>query len=191
MNFSVKDIKIYGAETAKLYASLPMVSDTDKWDVCKDTTLQKLSDAKSGSGHDCFLKGIVVTFTLTAPLYFWKQFQRYHFHDIISSQSTMHCIEKMSIQKQCNEHVDQYILTRISQLKTQWMVSRAKDDWYRLIASIPSGFMLTAGIVSNALQEKTIYQQRFNHKLDEWKEYCQIIKSAIDSEVYSEKARPE
>ena len=65
----------------------------------------KLANAKSGSGHSCFLKGISIQTDITAPQYWWQQAQRYHFFDIVSSQSKMHKINQMDLDASCNKWV--------------------------------------------------------------------------------------
>ena len=67
---------------------------------------KKLGTAPTGSGHDNFLKGIIVQFDMEYTQYLTPQFQRYHFADIVSSQSKMHRITQMNIEESCNEYVD-------------------------------------------------------------------------------------
>ena len=74
----------------------------------------------AGSGHDCFLKGVVVQADITAPQYWWLQWQRYHFHDIISSESKMYGILKMNIDVQCNEYVDAPVKEYLKSLLAAW-----------------------------------------------------------------------
>jgi hypothetical protein len=158
----------------------------------------KLGHANSGSGHDSFLKGIIVQYDLTAPLYFWKQWQRYHFHDIISSQSTMHRLLDMDIKAHCNKYVNaktmdifmSYIEVYKKKKKeynaSQHMLTdewnkRDKEELYELymkiISNMPAGFEITARVTSNYLQLKSIFYQRKNHKLKEdWGYFCNWIK---------------
>ena len=67
---------------------------------------KKLGNAPAGSGHDSYLKGIIVQFDMEYTQYLTPQFQRYHFADIISSQSKMHRITQMNIDDSCNKYVD-------------------------------------------------------------------------------------
>ena len=140
---------------------------------------KKLAKVKSGSGHDCFLKGIIVQYDLTAPAYFWPQFQRYHFHDIISSQSKMHKITKMNIDTQCNMWVLPQVKEFVKDLIKAYNYHEdcviyggqkynKKDFYHILISNLPQGLNLTARITSNYLQLKTIVSQRKNHKLYDW-----------------------
>lgn len=103
---------IYGMDRAMVASGLPMSIDSSKI-APSEKRMSTLGNAKSGSGHDCALKGITVMFRVRYPLYFTKQFQRYHFADIVSSQSTMHRVTKFNIGEQCNEWVDRDIINII------------------------------------------------------------------------------
>lgn len=133
-----------------------------------------LGTTKSGEGHDNFLNGVIVQFDLYAPLYMWKQLQRYHFLDFISSQSTMHKLVKFNIKEQCVSDVDEVILNRYQELLDEYNnCNELKNKlWRTLVASLPCGFVLGATMTTNYRQLKTIYNQRKNHKLKEWHEFC-------------------
>lgn len=103
---------VYNLEEAVIASGMPMAVNTESI-TYSDKRASVLGNAKAGSGHDCFAKGILVTATVRYPLYWTKQFQRYHFADIISSQSTMHRVTKMNIKEQCNEWVDKDIIAVI------------------------------------------------------------------------------
>lgn len=90
-------------------SGLPMATDSSKI-TASEKRMKTLGNAKSGSGHDSACKGIVVEARIKYPLYWTKQFQRYHFADIVSSQSTMHRVTKFNIGEQCNEWVDPDII---------------------------------------------------------------------------------
>lgn len=108
----VKNYEVYGLERAVKASGLPMSTDPDNV-AYSDKRASVLGNAKAGSGHDCFLKGIIVEARVKYPLYWTKQFQRYHFADIVSSQSTMHRVTKFNIGEQCNEWVDRDIINII------------------------------------------------------------------------------
>ena len=133
-----------------------------------------LGTTKCGEGHDNFLNGVIVQFDLYAPLYMWKQLQRYHFLDFISSQSTMHRLVKFNIKEQCVSDVDEVILNRYQELLDEYNnCNELKNKlWRTLVASLPCGFVLGATMTTNYRQLKTIYNQRKNHKLKEWHEFC-------------------
>lgn len=132
----------------------------------------KLGKAKTGSGHDCFLKGVVVTAVISAPAYQWPQIQRYHFQDIITSQSKMHRITSFNIAEMCNPEVDEDIIKKLEDYVKSYNWTNIPDqkDYYfrKIINNAPQGLRLAAGITTNYLQLKTQYYQRKNHKLAEW-----------------------
>jgi len=88
----IENIKVYGLEQAVKVSGYPMQNEN-----YSEERAKRLGSCQPGAGHDCFLKGIIVTADITAPQYFWLQFQRYHFADIISSESKMHCLTKMNL----------------------------------------------------------------------------------------------
>ena len=80
----------------------------------------KLGTTKQGAGHDNFLKGILVQVDVTAPLYWWKQAQRYHWFDFISSQSTMHCLLKFDVATQVVDDTDPRVVAIIKELVEEY-----------------------------------------------------------------------
>lgn len=168
------EIRIYGLEESSIASGYPMKYtklNIEKQDMKKSDhdRLVKLAYTDVGSGHACALKGITIQFDLTAPEYFWRQLDRYHFIDHISSQSKMHCIEKFNITNMCNEFVDERII-KILEEKIAEGCSKSE-----ILSNVPGGFMLTSRMTTNALQLKTIYHQRKAHRLEEWKEFCDWI----------------
>ena len=137
----------------------------------------KLGTSKSGAGHDNFLKGVIVQFDVTAPLYWWKQAQRYHWFDFVSSQSTMHCLMKFSVKDQCVPETDKRVLDVLQQLIDEYndmseTDTTRKEKWRTIVATLPCGFCLGATMTTNYQQLKTMYSQRKNHRLIEWKSFC-------------------
>lgn len=183
MEFRINNTMVYGLETSFRASGNPMRTTIDS--ACTDDEAKdekraiSLGNTKSGEGHDQFLTGIIVQFDLYAPLYMWKQLQRYHFMDFISSQSTMHRLTKFNVKDCCVEEVDKSILDRYQQLLNMYNRSESEMNseektalWRTLVASLPSGFVLGATMTTNYRQLKTIYHQRKNHKLKEWREFC-------------------
>lgn len=133
----------------------------------------KLAKNKVGTGHNNFLSGIVVNFDLTAPRYFWNEFQRYHFLQIVSSSSVMHKLLQFDLDK--FPDLDQGVVQ-----KAEYLMSQFKKEyitWDELVANMPMGIELTARITTNYLQLKTIYSQRKNHKSRHWREFCKWIET--------------
>ena len=181
-NITINNGKAYGLDKAIKASGNPMRTVIDNSEV----TAKNLGNTKIGEGHDQFLTGIIVQFDLKAPLYMWKQLQRYHFIDFISSSSTMHCLTKFRLSEQCVEDTDDIILNRAQELIDEY--NKAKDNvnftveerkqlWRRAVASLPCGFCLSASLTTNYRQLKTIYNQRKDHRLKEWHEFCEWCES--------------
>jgi len=179
MEFQINNTAVYGLEKAIKASGNPMRTEIDNGEVGEKDIGRaiKLGNTRNGEGHDNFLKGILVQMDLTAPLYFWKQAQRYHWFDFVSSQSTMHCLLKFDVSNQCVKETNKEILTIIQTLVNEYKVlpdddPDKKEKWRELVASLPSGFCLTATMTTNYQQLKTMYLQRRYHKLKEWQEFC-------------------
>lgn len=199
---NIQNVRVYGLEESIMASAYPMQTTTENWDVGIKIVEPKdvkraihLGHAKSGSGHDCYLKGIVVQYDLTAPEYFWRQFDRYHFHDYISSMSKMHCILKFDISKICNKYVNKKVIEvvedyinaynnydeyvdKCTKFNTPISEIETKQELFQYILSnTPMGLELTARITDNYLQLKSKHSQRENHKLEEWHYYCDWMKT--------------
>lgn len=185
MEFKIDNIYVFGLENAVRASGNPMrteIIQPGQEDLPKGLKrARNLASTQMGQGHDNFLNGIVVQFDIYAPLYMWKQLQRYHFLDFISSQSTMHCITKFDITKQCNKYVWKSTQKRLALLvkKLNESGGENKELWYEIISNVPSGFILGATMTTNYRQLKTIYNQRKNHKLKEWHEFCNIMEEKL------------
>ena len=178
----VENVKVYGLENAVRCSKFPMSTDTTS---CTDEvtkTTEKLATCKTGTGHDNFLNGVIVQFDLTFTVKAWTEAERYHFLDFISSQSTMHRIAKFNLDEAYNEYVDERIIEIMKELVSKYNESKSPEDYLKLLYSNPCGFELTAGMTTNYRQLKTIYQQRKDHRLSEWREFCNWIKKLPHSD---------
>lgn len=145
--------------------------------------IKHIAQAPIGSGHDNWLNGVIVQFDLRASLKFWPQMQRYHFVDFVSSQSTMHRATKFDPQRQCNEYVTVTALDNLSMLVAEYNLHPTEENYLRVLYNIPSGFEITARLTTNFRQLKTIYAQRCNHRLPEWREFCSWIETLPNAEL--------
>ncbi len=187
MNFEVSNTYVYGLERAVKASGNPMRVKIDTSEPNEKDFLRasRLGSTTSGEGHDNFLKGITVQLDVAAPLYWWKEAQRYHWFDFISSQSTMHCLLKFDVSSQCVDDTDSKILERMKELVDEYNQIPDDDEhkdekkakWRVLVASLPCGFCLCATMTTNYQQLKTMYRQRCNHKLKEWHVFCDWILS--------------
>lgn len=179
MNFNIKNTFVYGLDHAIKASGNPMRTIIDSSEVTEKDILRaiKLGATKQGEGHDNYLKGILVQLDVTAPLYWWKQAQRYHWFDFISSQSTMHCLLKFDVKTQCVDETNFEIIEIIKKLVDEYLQipdddENKKKKWRELVASLPCGFCLGASMTTNYQQLKTMFNQRKHHKLKEWHVFC-------------------
>lgn len=155
----VDNVRIYGLNESIIASGYPMQIETHDMNkvVIGDKDLKRvkhLGNATHGSGHDCFAKGITVQFDLQVPEYIWRQLDRYHFIDYVSSQSKMHRILKMDIDKACNKYVSEYII----------------DDLNSLI-SIYNNYENVKEYISNDLLGDTEANCKYLHSTEGWQEY--------------------
>lgn len=185
MNFNIGKTEIYGLEFAIKASGNPMRTVLNREENNEKDYLRavKLGNSRGGEGHDNYLKGIVVEFDITAPLYWWKQAQRYHFFEYVSSQSTMHCLLKFDISSQCVSETNKEVLAIVEKIKDEYNAidendrEKKKAKWRELVASTPCGFCLGATMVTNYQQLKTMHNQRKEHKLSEWHDFCKWCES--------------
>lgn len=179
----ISDVKVYGIEDAFKGSKYPMAVDVSDVDGEYTERIGKLAKSPKGEGHDNFLNGIIVQFDLRFTIKAWTEMERYHFIDFISSQSTMHRISAMDISENCNEYVSETIISEVERLKAVYLETKDKEDYLRLLYNVPVGFQLTAKMTTNYRQLKTIYAQRKNHRLHEWQDFCNWIKTLPYSEL--------
>jgi hypothetical protein len=188
MEFSINNLNVYGMDESIVASGYPMNIDiSDTYDNVSDYfhRAEVLAQNHPGTGHNNFLKGISVHFDVTAPQYWWMQAERYHWFDIVSSQSKMHRMLKMDVKKQCNIHVDDIVINLVKEYIYKYHnevdIDVRKEIFYKMISNCPMGFMLTARIATNYLQLKTIYHQRRNHKLEDWQVFCDWVETLPNS----------
>ena len=166
----ITNTEVIGMQNSIRASGYPMMRDDLSYD-----RMARLGKCSPGAGHDCALKGIVVRADVQASQAWWLQFQRYHFADIVSSESKMHKIMEMDIGEQCNQWVYSRTIELVEELVKAYQKNQIKFN--ELIANVPMGLMLKARITTNYLQLKTIFLQRKNHKLEEWTTFCDWILS--------------
>lgn len=171
----VDNVKIYDLEESIKASKYPMAININECTSEITNTTLKLGNSPRGSAHDNFLHGILVAFDLTFTVKAWTEAERYHFFEIISSQSTMHRISKFELTEQYIEYVDPRIIKIMEELKDKYNQTKDPEDYLRLLYSNPCGFKLTARMSTNYGQLKTIYNQRYTHRLPEWRMLCKWI----------------
>lgn len=171
----MSNIHVYGIKNAIRGSKFPMAVDIESLNSDIVERTKSLGRSKIGAAHDNYLNGIIVQFDLTFTIKAWTEAERYNFLDFISSQSTMHKIAKFDLDKAYIEYVDTRIIEIMKELKDRYNQTQDKEDYLKLLYSNPCGFKLTAAMTTNYRQFKTIYYQRKNHRLPEWREFCKQI----------------
>ena len=154
--------------------------DTLNSDVTKG--IDTLAKAEPGSGHDNFHNGIIVQFDLRCSNKMWVEVERYHFIDFVSSQSTMHRAARMDFAEQFNSYVTARTMIECNRLKAAYQEDPTPENYLRLLYNLPSGLEITARMTTNYRQLKTIYQQRKDHRLPEWREFCKWVETLPHAE---------
>lgn len=177
----ITDVKIYGLEESIRASKYPMAVDTLSCTSKIINVTKKLGSVPTGTGHDNFLKGIIVQFDLTMTPKMSVELERYHFIDFVSSQSTMHRITKFDLDKIYIKYVDPRVIDIMKQKVEEYNQledeKQKKEKYLELLYTNPCGMYLTARMTTNYQQLKTIYQQRRTHRLPEWQEFCDWVET--------------
>lgn len=182
-NDVVNNVEVFGIERSFKEAKYPMSVIAEQCTGEYTETIGRLAKSPKGSAHDNFLKGILVRFDLTFTVKAWTEAERYHWLEIVSSQSTMHRISRMDYDKCMIEYVTENTVNEIKRLSSEYNENPTSDNYLKLLYNCPVGIRLTAGMSTNYQQLKTIYAQRKNHKLPEWRTFCEWIRTLPYSEL--------
>ena len=142
---------------------------------------------KAGSEHRKFLRQIFVSVDITAPLYWWKEFDTYKVGTVANSTSTMHKLASMPITMDCFEMGDycgffetpwKNLIALLEQCRKEYNETKDKRYWKELIRLLPESWLQKRTITMNYENILNMYQQRRNHKLTEWsKSFCDWVKT--------------
>ena len=150
----VENAKVYGLEESIRRAKFPMAVDTDSLNCELTKGIKALAQSNAGEGHDQWLSSVIVQFDLTCSVKMWTEFQRYHFFDFCSSQSTMHRIARFNLDDQYDNHVDPRIIAIMKEKVEEYNQllqnesSGASEKYLEILYSNPSGFKLNSGITA-------------------------------------------
>ena len=183
----IENVHVYGLENSFRVSKFAFATDTSKTTKELTPTIENLARTGKGEGHDHFLVGIVVQFDLTISNKAWVEAERYHFFDIVTSQSTMHKIKDFDTSQCFNEYVTSNIIREVERLQQEYKANPSIENKLRLLYNIPSGIELTAGMTTNYLQLKTMYSQRRHHQLPDWQYICDWIETLPHSELITGK----
>lgn len=170
--------------------------------------MQQLSNA--GTDHRKFMRMMPVYVRITAPLYWWKEFDTYKVGTVANSCSTMNKIaekeftlddfstEHLSdillgtfIPIANNDHItvspkeilERFIILSLNHARTEFLESKDKAYWWQMIQLLPSSYNQTRNVMMNYEVLANIYKSRKDHKLDEWRNFCKWIETLPYSEL--------
>lgn len=154
--------------------------------------------AKAGTDHRKFMRMMPVYVRITAPLYWWKEFDTYKVGTVANSCSTMHKIQEkeFTIEDFSCEHlnrigtftlwetIDSLNIARNLYLeggeyKGEYYKAKDKQVWWQMIQMLPSSYNQTRNVMLNYEVLANIYHNRKNHKLDEWRDFCKWIEEKV------------
>ena len=149
---------------------------------------------KAGSEHRKYLRQIFVSMDITAPLYWWKEFDTYKVGTVANSCSTMHTIHKkeFTLDDFSHEHLFGYnngthdideplgilniIIDTLNEWREEYIKNKDKEEWWQLIQLLPTSYNQKRTVTMNYENVVTIIRQRTGHKLDEWNDFIRILK---------------
>ena len=193
----VSNLKVYDLEESLIASGYPMRTvlterDPDEKDIKRGLALTKASNGNGAHGQ--WLTGVRVAFDLTCTNKMWVEAERYRFLEFVSSQSTMHRITKFNLNDAYNEYVDPRVIEVMKEKVAQYnalanekhfeganeemiaaYVDAMREKYLEILYTNPAGFELTARLTTNYRCLLNIYIQRHDHRLPEWREFCDYI----------------
>ena len=156
--------------------------------------MMKLRNA--GTDHRKFMRMIVVYADITAPLYWWKEYDTYKVGTVTNSCSTMHKIhsKEFVLNDFSVEHLtegnrqgfEQCVLSALNTARENFIETKDKLWWWQMIQMLPSSYNQKRTVMLNYEVLANIYKSRKNHKLDEWRSLCDWIETLPYSELITE-----
>lgn len=159
--------------------------------------------AQAGTDHRKFMRMMPVYVRITAPLYWWKEFDTYKVGTVANSCSTMHKItakkfeyEDFSTDMLMVSGTDYMmkLIVHLNELRDAYLnydtwdndgykKPNKKDIWWQMIQLLPSSYNQTRNVMMNYEVLSNMYHSRKNHKLDEWRDFCKWIKTLPYAEL--------
>lgn len=141
---------------------------------------------RAGSSDRKFIRQIFVSMDITAPLYWWKEFDTYKVATVANSTSTMHKIHAKPFSRAdfSTDHMDaetleefDRVIAYLEKLRCRYLETKEKRYWYDMIQFLPTSFDQMRTVTMNYETLTNIYYARRYHKLDEWHTFCDTIRT--------------
>lgn len=166
--------------------------------------------ANAGTDHRKFMRMMPIYVRITAPLYWWKEFDTYKVGTVANSCSTMHKIaeKEFTLEDFSCEHLRTdrdflmyaptgyrysskdlltLVIETLNHYRKEYLETKDKEIWWQMIQLLPNSYNQTRNIMMNYEVLANIYKSRKDHKLDEWREFCQWIEELPYSELITGK----
>ena len=191
----IENLHVYDLEESLIASSYPMRTElperhANEKDIKRGLNLTKASNGNGAHGQ--WLTGVRVAFDLTCTNKMWVEAERYRFLEFVCSQSTMHRITKFNLDGQYCEYVDPRVIEIMKDKVAAYnahvaaiipqdceSVERHEEErkrkYLEILYTNPAGFELTARMTTNYRCLLNIYVQRHDHRLPEWREFCQQL----------------
>ena len=151
---------------------------------------------EGGEPHRKFLRQIMVSVDITAPLYWWKQFDTYKVGTTANSCSTMHKIaaKEFTFDDFSTEHIElnfyhmcmENIIYCLNCARNSYLESHEKTDWWQMIQLLPESYNQKRTVTMNYENLLNILKYRRGHRLDEWQKFCDWIGTLPNSDILFE-----
>ena len=150
----------------------------------------------AGSEHRKWNRMITVTMDITAPLYWWKEYDTYKVATVANSCSTMHKIQakEFTLDDFSCEHLEEYpkwllseVILELNKNRKDFNETKDKDYWWQMIQLLPSSYNQKRTVHLNYETLGAMYRQRKHHKLTEWVDFCSVIEGLPYSEFITMK----
>ena len=168
-------------------------NDDTAFNIIGDNDLSLMKKlAKAGTDHRKFMRMITVYVDITAPLYWWKEFDTYKVGTVANSCSTMHKIheKKFTLDDFSCEHLEAHNIKLLEQIidalnteRYNFNFGKQKSQWWQMIQLLPSSYNQKRTVMLNYEVLANMYKSRKSHKLDEWREFCKWIEQLPYSEL--------
>ena len=179
----IRAAKVYDLDESVAASKYPMQTDPDPKGTELTPTAVRLARCAPGTGHDNWLCGIRAAFDLTLTAKCLIEAERYHFLDIVSCNSTMHRITRFDPDRAYCRYVDRRAISVMVELIDEYNADPAPAKLLRILYTNPAGFLYTLRADTNYRQLKTVYAQRRDHRLIEWRELCGWIETLPHAEL--------
>lgn len=162
------------------------------WDIGENDLKLMKSLSNAGNDHGKFLRFITVSADITAPLYWWKEFDTYKVGTVANSCSTMHKIhaKEFTLDDFSHEHLTPLstavlirVVDMLNNYRADFTLTKSKNDWWQMIQLLPTSYNQRRTVQLNYQVLKSMYHARLHHKLDEWREFCDWIETLPYAEL--------